>query len=241
MLLVSSIVDWRAWHNEYTDHDSPLSRRLAVVQQEIRGALARAPSGQVTVLSLCAGQADDLIGVLAGHPRASDVSARLVELDPQNAAVARQAAGHAGLDGVEVLTADASLSDSYRGAVPADLVLLCGVFGNISAEDIARTVACLPMLCASGASVIWTRHRHPPDLTPFIRKTFLEHGFTETAFRVSEPFGVGVNRLVSEPQPFESGVRLFEFVGFDVLAPAFAAWQGEHTNTGGALGGVTGE
>ncbi len=36
------------------------------------------------------------------------------------------------LRGVEVIAADASMTDAYVGAVPADLVLLCGVIGNIS-------------------------------------------------------------------------------------------------------------
>jgi hypothetical protein len=33
------------------------------------------------VISLCAGQGRDLLGVLADHPRREDVRARLVELD----------------------------------------------------------------------------------------------------------------------------------------------------------------
>lgn len=37
------------------------------------------------------------------------------------------------------------------------------------------------------------------------------------------PFGVGTNRLLTEPQPFHAGGQLFEFVGDDVLAPDFHA------------------
>lgn len=115
------------------------------------------------------------------------------------------------------------MTDAYEGAVPADLVLLCGVFGNISAEDIANTVSHLPRLCASEATVIWTRHRHPPDLTPYIRETFERAGFGELAFEDSPPFGVGANRLLAPPLPFTSGVRLFEFIGYDILQPDFHA------------------
>lgn len=218
-------MDWRAWHQEYADPDSPLGRRLAVVQRETRSALDRAPAGALRAISVCAGQGHDLIGVLLDHPRRADVSARLVELESHNAQAAREASREAGLDGVEVVTADAALSDAYDGAVPADVVLLCGVFGNITTDDITRTVRCLPSLCAAGASVIWTRHRHPPDLTPFIRKTFAEHGFGEVAFEFSPPFGVGVNQLAAAPQPFQAGVRLFEFIGYDVLEPEFPASQ----------------
>src|ERR1700751_5616858 len=98
--------------------DPPLGRRLAVVQREIRSAVDRVPSGPVRVISVCAGQGRDLIGALADHPRASDVRARLVELDPHNANVACEAVRAAGLKGVEVLCADASETDAYAGAVP---------------------------------------------------------------------------------------------------------------------------
>ena len=40
---------------------------------------------------------------------------------------------------VEVVTADASLTDQYRDMVPAEPVLVCGIFGNILDEDIERT------------------------------------------------------------------------------------------------------
>ncbi len=173
-------------------------------------------------ISVCAGQGHDLIGVLAEHPRRSDVSARLVELDEHNALLARQAVSAAGLDGVVVLAGDASITDAYADAVPADLILLCGVFGNISEADIANTIRHLPQFCAPAATVIWTRHRQPPDLTPYIRRTFERHGFEEVYFdgEGSSPFGVGANRLIDPPQPFQEGLRLFKFIGYDLLQPA---------------------
>jgi hypothetical protein len=174
---------------------------------------------------VCAGQAHDLIGALTEHPRRADVTARLVELDEHNVRLARCAAHAAELDSVEVIAGDASITDSYAGAVPAELILFCGVFGNISTADIANTISYLPQLCAPKATVIWTRHRHPPDLTPFIRETFERGGFAELAFEDSPPFGIGVNRLLASPQPFQGGIRLFEFVGYDVLRPEFHASQ----------------
>ncbi len=66
--------------------------------------------------------------------------------------------------------------------MPADLVLVCGVFGNISAADITATVQALPSFCLPGAHVLWTRHRRPPDATPGIRADFAAAGFTEIAF-----------------------------------------------------------
>lgn len=91
--------------------------------------------------------------------------------------VARQAAG---LDGVEVLQADAGITDACAGAVPAQIVAVCGIFGNITVSDIQAMVAALPSLCAPGALVLWTRHRRPPD--PAIRSWFGQAGFREEAF-----------------------------------------------------------
>jgi hypothetical protein len=223
-------VDWQAWHDDYEEPDSALGQRLALVQRQVRAALDRATRGPVRAISICAGQGHDLIGVLADHPRRADVTARLVELDEHNALLARRAAHTAGLDGVEVIATDASITDAYAGAVPADLILLCGVLGNIPEADIANTIRHLPRLCALGATVIWTRHRHPPDLTPYIRETFEQTGFGELTFEDSPPFGVGASGLLVSPQPFEGGIRLFEFVGYDVLQPHF------HVSQGGNLG-----
>jgi hypothetical protein len=225
MLPVASqlVVDWRAWHGDYEDADSPLAQRLVLVRKQIGAVLDRARPGSLRVVSLCAGQGHDLIGALAEHPRREDVAARLVELDEHNVKLARRAAHAAGLDRIEPVVGDASVTDTYAGAVPADLILLCGVFGNISEDDIANTITHLPSLCAAEATAIWTRHRHPPDLTPFIRETFARSGFGEITFEDAPPFGVGANRLRVPPRPFQAGVRLFEFVGYNVLAPDFHA------------------
>lgn len=137
-------MDWRAWHEDYADPDSALGRRLVVVQTQVRGALDRSAPGPVRAISVCAGQGHDLIGVLAEHPRREDVVARLVDLDERNVLLARRAAQDAGLDGVEVIAADASMTEAYENAIPADLILVCGVFGNISADGIADTISHLP-------------------------------------------------------------------------------------------------
>jgi hypothetical protein len=210
-------VDWKAWHEDYDDPDSPPSKRLRVVQEQVRSALDRLPAGGARAISICAGRGHDLIGAIAEHPRRVDVTARLVELDAHNAQLAGLAAQEAGLGQVEVTAADGSITDAYAGAVPADLILACGVFGNITRADIAKTIRHLPCLCARHATVIWTRHHHPPDLTPYIRESFKSAGFGEVAFEDSPPFGIGANRLLASPGRFERGVRLFEFVGYDAL------------------------
>jgi hypothetical protein len=214
--------DWLEWHQPYDDPGSALSRRLAIVQARIAEALRRRPEGPVRAVSMCAGQGRDLIGVLADHPRRHDVTARLVEFDERNVEIARAAARAAGLPGVEVVARDAGMADAYEDAVPADLVLVCGVFGNISDDDILRTIRFLPQLCGPGATVIWTRHRHPPDLTPSIRQWFERSKLEEVAYDapVDSLFGIGVQRFHGAPVPLQRRTRLFTFVGFDSLPRA---------------------
>ncbi len=141
--------------------------------------------------------------------------ARLVELDPTNVEAARAAATRSGLDGVQVVEGDASTTSAYLGAAPADLVLACGIFGNVPDADIATTVQHLPELCRRGATVIWTRHRLDPDLTPTIRRWFVEAGFEEVAFDAEDgfAFGVGTARLAVHPPPLGAPRTLFTFEG----------------------------
>ena len=163
---------------------------------------------------MCAGQGRDILGVLPHHPRRADVNAILVELDPRNVAVARGAADSAGLTQVNVIEGDAAVSDVYAPFVPADVLLACGIFGNITDLDIENTVRNLPMLCRSGASIVWTRRRDEPDLTPQIREWFRKSGFEELSFDAPDATvsAVGTARLVAPPPPFKPGFRFFTFI-----------------------------
>jgi hypothetical protein len=204
--------DWLEWHRGY-ETTPDRAKRLELVRREIADALDRAVAGPFRAVSICAGDGRDLLGVLARHTRAVDVRARLVELDPSLAGNAREAATKLGLTGVEVLTTDAGSSGAYVGAVPADLVLLCGVFGNISDVDVRTTIDALPQLCARGATVIWTRHRRPPDLTGPIRRWMADAGLEEVGFQ-GIPGGVasvGVHRFVGRPVPLIPGQAWFRF------------------------------
>src|ERR1700733_14582649 len=102
--------DWQAWADDYDVPGSPLGPRAGAVRAWGREARNHARPGPLRAVSMCAGQGRDLIGVLASHPRGREVTARLVELDPRNAAAARAAASAAGLPDVEVVIGDAGLS-----------------------------------------------------------------------------------------------------------------------------------
>ena len=194
--------DWMEWHGDYDDPSSSISARLARVRFHLHEAVSHAPPGKVRIVSLCAGQGHDLIGVLPAHPRRADVEALLVEADGRNAAIARERAALAGLTAVAVREADAADPASFADALPADVLLLCGIFGNVSDADVRRTVEAAPALCADGATVLWTRHRRPPDLTPQVRAWFTASGFDEIAFDALDTAkltSVGAHRLRVRP------------------------------------------
>lgn len=141
----------------------------------------------------------------------------LLERDAENVAAARRRATAAGLANVCVVRADASSTDAYAGYVPADVLLLCGIFGHLSDADIRRTIGLLPQLCGPGAGVVWTRHLGLRDgsanLTPTIRGWFQEAGVDEVAFRyTAQGYDISAHRLPLAPRPYGPGRRLFTFL-----------------------------
>ncbi|MEW2484368.1 class I SAM-dependent methyltransferase [Mycobacterium sp. NPDC049093] len=214
-------MDWHSWHDDYDRPDSALAHRLRAVQTLIGQALDEAPAGPLRVVSLCAGQGRDLLEVLSDHPRRDDVRARLVELDPRNAEIAAETVNRFGLTGVDVVTGDAALIDRYQDLIPADIVVACGIFGNITDEDIERTIGFLPQLTRTGGTVLWTRGRTVPDRVPLILNWFDERSFD--LVWVSQPdvsYGVGAHRFTGSPEPLTPGAQIFTFVGSDVIRAA---------------------
>jgi hypothetical protein len=190
--------DWVEWHLAYQNPESALSMRLERVKRHLAKAIDDAPAGEISLVSLCAGQGLDVLGVLPDHRRRGDVRALLVEFDPRNTDLVRRGAQEAGLTQVQVREADAGDVSNYADALPAQVLLLCGIFGNISDAEIERVVRAAPAMCAPGATVIWTRHRREPDLTPQISAWFAASGFDEVAFDALDTgslIGVGVHRL----------------------------------------------
>jgi hypothetical protein len=198
--------DWHEWHQQYDDPDSHLSWRLGEVRRQLGADLdARALAGQrsIRLLSLCAGDGRDTIPVLAARPDL-EVDACLVELDPELADAARASAADAGLV-VDVRTADAGSMRSIRDRLMGDVLMLCGIFGNISDGDIERCVAAARGLVRPGGTVIWTRGSrvgpHDPgeqrgDPAEWVRGLFISAGFEEVAFVAPQEasYRVGVCR-----------------------------------------------
>ncbi len=208
-----------------------------MIQSEIDTWLDLTSPGPVTVLSVCAGDARDLLGVLAGRHDAQRVTATLVELDPALAEEARSAVAASRLTGITVLCADAGDPATYANVPRADLVLLCGVLGNIDDTDVERTIGAVRSWCADGARVIWTRARRDPDLTPAIRSWFEDNGFEAVAYHAI-PEGlaaVGVAELVStvgpvtattaSPATSRTATRIFTFGGSSTNERTVAAYE----------------
>jgi len=205
---------WATWHQDYADPTSPLSERLVVVVSRIRQAVDALDPGPVSVISACAGQGHDVVLALQDHPRAPDVFGVLVEWDEHNVNQATAALRASGLHGIKAIRADASDTDAYRDMPRADLLLLCGIFGNVSDDDVANTIAHAASLCRPGAFIIWTRHRRAPDLTPRIRGWFSEAGLEEVSFESpgEDSFSVGMHRLLGAPAPRVPRLKLFTFL-----------------------------
>ena len=203
---------WAQWHEDYDRPGSALARRLVVVQTYLRAALDSLGAPPV-VLSLCSGDGRDVIGVMADLPGGIR-QAVLIEKDPGLAERTRRAADSQGLANVEVRCQDAGAVISFQDVVPVDVLLLCGVFGNIHRRTARSVIGQVPELVRDGGYVIWTRGGSHPDRRPEMRGWFRSAGLEETAFTgVPEPFGVGLNRVTRVDRPLGSlPKRLFSFV-----------------------------
>ena len=207
--------DYEAWHDQYADPSSGLADRLRVVQRRLDELLTGCPPGPIRLISMCAGQGHDVFGVIPTHQRRSDVTGVLVELDSANVKKARETAALHGLASLEVIEGDAAVSDVYEQYVPADIVLACGIFGNVSDADVENTCRTVSMLCKPGAAIIWTRHRTEPDLNRRIRGWLVESGFELLSFDALENAtmsGIGCARLIGKPLAWRSHHRFFTFI-----------------------------
>lgn len=210
---MSQLRDYDDWHRHYDDPGSSLSWRLRLVQTHLVGALDGSP-GAVRIVSACAGDGRDVIEVLRDRSDSDRVSAILVELHPGIAQRARDSAAAAGLTSVGVRTTDAGRSDAYAGAVPAEIVLLVGILGNINDGDLWRLIGFSPQLCAPGAILLWSRGLDGSDRNDEIRTRLADAGFTELDYATSgteDAAALGVVRYDGPPVTLQPGQPLFRF------------------------------
>lgn len=214
--------NWNQWLKQYEDFPS-LQARLRIVQAQITAALDDCPPGPIQIVSICAGDGRDVLGVLPNHPRRDDVSALLIDNELESINCGRTAAERSGLAKQMVfICADAALSENYAGNAPADLVLLSGFLGHLRHGDVLGLLRSLPMFCKPGGSVIWNRHLVLYDgraQTSAIREWLAEIGFEEKQFEITAPDGFAIGRVKFKGPslPFDRSRVIFEFVGVDQL------------------------
>ena len=85
-------------------------------------------------------------------------------------------------------------------------MLACGVFGNITDEDVARTIRCCAGLCATGGTVVWdSAGAREPDLVPQICEWFAAEDFELLGVSgAGDQGGVGAHRFAGTPCPVAS-------------------------------------
>src|SRR4029078_10532667 len=140
---------------------------------------------------------------------------RLLELDPANAEFARRSADAATLQGIEVVTGDASVASAYDELPAVEVVVISGLFGHIGDEDQQRLIAFLQTICRPGGSVVWTFFLRDPRRTERLRSYFTEASFDEVEFRAlpgeEYRFTVALSRYDGETQPRGLDDRVFTF------------------------------
>jgi hypothetical protein len=207
---MSTTTDWYAWHAPYDDLVSPQTLRLAAVQGQIGRYLDGARPGALRTISIAAGQSRDLLPILIEHPRGRDVAALLVELDSRNVDFAQGAAASTGLEDIQFVTGDAGVVDTFAPAVPADLVLICGVLDHIDSAQVTTTIEALPQLCAPHATVIWADGPLIADEHRRRRELFAMAGFLTSESSVAVGYTIGVHELTIPPPALSPGTRMFD-------------------------------
>lgn len=208
----SNVKDWRSWHEAYDDPASSLARRLQVVRRRLDEVLDLVTSPALRLLALGAGDARDVVPVLAARADGDQVDAVLVELDEGLATRAAGAADSAGLVRVVVRHADAGDPAAFGDVLPVHVLMLCGILGNVDHATVADIARAIPAMVHPGGYVVWTRGgAHPVDRRPEVRRLFIEAGMPEVSFDGEpEPFGVGVNLVTDHLGTMPVG-RLFTF------------------------------
>ena len=205
---------WSGWPQDAYRREH-YQQRLRTVQAHLAECLDRAPDGSVRIVSVCAGDGRDVIGVLQSHRRRNDVEAWLVELDGQSVAAGVQHATASGLEQmVNFIHGDATDYSAYTNFVPCDVALVCGVWGHVPAHERALLVRALASFCKPGASVIWTRgvSKRMSRLDD-IQSQFGGSSWERTclSFTPDDEWAVGTHRYCGPPLELPARGPIFHF------------------------------
>jgi hypothetical protein len=215
-------MDWVQFLNGY-DAWPPLQSRLQIVREQLTDALSGCSPGSIRLISLCAGDGRDVIGTMPDHPRRDDTTATLIENNAELVARGQAAIAHLGLSAhIRFVCADATLSDTYVTIVPAEVVVLAGVLGNVQPAAEPQLIDGLRGLCSPGGSVIWTRGVGNADgqqAAERIRRYLAAAGFRERVLTNTKPhsFVVGTHVFEGTPRLLTAATKLFEFTDYDQM------------------------
>ena len=205
---------WSGWPEKAYRRDR-YQQRLLAVQEHLAECLDFALHSPVQILSICAGDGRDVIGVLRSHPRPKNAAAWLVELDRQSVAAGVRHATSVGLEhAVTFLNDDATDFATFTNIPPSDIVLVCGVWGHVPVAERARLVRALAAFCKPNGAAIWTR-----GLTlglaqlREIQSQFVGPSWEEVRlqFTPDNRWGVATHRYRGPPVERPTSGRIFNF------------------------------
>ena len=94
---------------------------------------------------------------------------------------------------------------------------MMGIFGNISNDDVRRTIQKAPRLCRPGAVLLWSRSTDGVDRNRSVRGWLIKAGFSELDYKEfdhaqGERAALGAARYDGPMQPLMPGQQIFTFL-----------------------------
>jgi hypothetical protein len=209
-----TVRDYVEWHKKYDDPSSPSSLRLRMIQAMLTKVLA-ANAGPLRLLSLAAGDARDILDVLEQRPAdVPRIAGRMIEILPELVATAQSRIAAIGSP-LEMVEDDAGDPQNLIGHIPADVVLLIGIMGNVSDDDDDYLADVVASFCAPGALMIWSRGHDNVEMVRRIRGRLADAGFVDQRFWPvpNGTYGLGTARWPDKPTPpLPMDRKLFTFI-----------------------------
>ena len=146
---------WNDWHSIYDDKESAPYKR-SIITQELVNNYLNIHKKNIIILSICSGQARDILPAIAGREDKDRITTYLLDIDKDCLEYAQEYARIHDIPNVHTINKDASLKESYDDIPKADLIVICGLFGHLSLEDITTTVSFLAYISDNDAHVIWS-------------------------------------------------------------------------------------
>ena len=164
---------WNDWHIIYNDKESAPYKR-SIITQELVNNYLNIHKKNIIILSICSGQARDILPAIAGREDKDRITTYLLDIDKDCLEYAQEYARIHDIPNVHTINKDASLKESYDDIPKVDLIVICGLFGHLVPEDIATTALFLQTLIEDNATVIWSRNKFFNDHSDNIRNIFWE-------------------------------------------------------------------